>query len=484
MTTATITMNHQTSHDATTTVNCNRLTIMRSTSERQTLNSLVRASALFKTAYEDGMLFEDASKYKEEAYFIAYFADSLRNKPRALSDIDIVLRSYPSAKIAYSTTSVSTTTAARPSTSSGTSARPGSSAGATSTSTNIPTPWYHARILNGPAEFSEKVVANHKAIVELSEQFISRMKYPTLVVNNATDSKEAAALKEKYLKEGTPATDTEKETIIRGLYRLWLISLIYGANIIPEPGDRNIDSDFGRFVTCYRCLGNLKYWDVKVVQILMAFFMKELKPVFWYFKRIEKVVNEGFLKGDFPEAVAEEIYTGHYFNAFMTTEFPHNATAWLNNSVKPLLLSERFSTLSSVIKFTTPKDPNEELLRLFLAKDVRQWHIRELQGPRSVVSGREFEENVPLKPLCRILGDGLGHKLADTATPAVKKSAWLAVELGRQESTETDFWGGVWGDERLREWGYCLPKFEEENTGAKKVWKGHLRRLSSKLKLK
>ncbi|KAF3167535.1 hypothetical protein TWF788_011343 [Orbilia oligospora] len=249
------------------------------------------------------------------------------------------------------------------------------------------------------------------------------MKYPTLLVNTATQpiadddnkaekEKETADLKQKYLEEGAPATDTEKQTIIRGLYRLWLISLVYGANTIPE----------------------------------------------------------------------SEIYTSQYFNTFMTTEFPHNAASWLKHSKKPLLLSERFSTLSSVIKPTTPKRPNEESLRFFLSKDVLKWHARELQSPWSVISGKEFSENVPLKPLCKAVGDGLGHKLPDTAIPAVKKSAWLVVELGRQDSTETDFWGGVWDDERLRGWGYCLPKFEEENLG-KKAWKGHLRRLSSRLKL-
>ncbi|RVD82432.1 uncharacterized protein DFL_006859 [Arthrobotrys flagrans] len=494
-------MHPQTTATTATTTNCQSTSgraIIRSTSERQTLNSLVRASALFKTAYEDGILFEDASKYKEEAYFIAYFADSFRKRARTLSDLDVVLLSYPSAKVAggspYSNGGAASS-----------GGRPGSSSSSVGsggqqpqvTATQASTPWYHARILNGPAEFSERVVANHKAIVEISEQFINKMKYPTLLFNTTTTTtttatddkeakaekeKEAAGLKQKYLKEGTPATDTEKQTIIRGLYRLWLISLVYGANTIPEPGERNVDSDFGRMMACYRCLGGLKYWDVKVIQVLMAFLLKELKPVFWYYKRIEKVVNDGVLKGDFPEAVAEEIYTDRYFNTFMTTEFPHNAASWLNHSPKPLLLSERFSTLSSVIKSTTPKRPNEESLRFFLAKDVLKWHARELQNPWSVISGNEFSENVPLRPLCRLAGDGLGHKLPDTATPAVKKSAWLVVELGRQESTETDFWGAVWDDERLRGWGYCLPKFEEEGSG-KKAWKGHLRRLSSRLKL-
>ncbi|KAF3161305.1 hypothetical protein EYR41_008098 [Orbilia oligospora] len=517
MTTATITMTHQppssqTMATSSTPINCSnntssRYTITRSTSERQTLNSLVRASALFKSAFEDGILFEDASIYKEEAYFIAYFADSFRKRPRTLSDLDVVLLSYPTAKVAGGSPYSSNTSI----TSGSGGVRPGSASSAVSSSsssiggggssggqarianTQTSTPWYHARILNGPAEFSERVVANHKAIVEISEQFISKMKYPTLLVNTTTQAtadddnktekeKEAADLKQKYLEEGAPASDTEKQTIIRGFYRLWLISLVYGANTIPESGERNVDSDFGRMMACYRCLGGLKYWDVKVIQILMAYLSKELKPAFWYYKRIEKVVNEGILNSNFTEAAAEEIYTSQYFNTFMTTEFPHNAASWLRHSKKPLLLSERFSTLSSVIKLTTPKHPNEESLRFFLSKDVLKWHARELQSPWSVISGKEFSENVPLKPLCKAVGDGLGHKLPDTAIPAVKKSAWLVVELGRQDSTDTDFWGGVWDDERLRGWGYCLPKFEEENLG-KKAWKGHLRRLSSRLKL-
>ncbi|KAK6504933.1 hypothetical protein TWF481_006868 [Arthrobotrys musiformis] len=445
-------------------------TIIRSTSERQTLTSLVRASALFKTAYEDGILFEDASRYKEEAYFIAYFSESFRKRSRTLSDLDVVLLSYPSAKVAGGSPY-----------SGGGGSRPGSASSVGGQ--GVSTPWYHSRILNGPAEFSERVVSNHKAILEICELFIKKMKYPSVIVSNAADSKEASELKEKYLEEGAPATENEKQTIIRGIYRLWLISLVYGANTVPEQGERNIDSEFGRMMACYRCLGGLKYWDVKVIQILMAFLMKELKPVFWYYKRIEKVVNEGVLKGDFPEAVAEEIYTNHYFNTFMTTEFPHNAASWLTHSGKPLLLSERFSTLSSVIKLTSPNlGSNEESLRFFLSKDVRQWHARELQSPRSVISGRELSENVPLRPLCKTPGDGLGHKLAEMASPAVKKSAWLVVELGREESTETDFWGGVWDDERLLGWGYCIPRFEEEGLG-KKAWKGHLRRLSSRLKL-
>ncbi|KAK6345390.1 hypothetical protein TWF718_007306 [Orbilia javanica] len=470
-------------------------TIIRSTSERQTLNSLVRASALFKTAYEDGILFEDASKYKEEAYFIAYFSESFRKRPRTLSDLDVVLLSYPSAKVAGGSV-YSNPSGGRPGSASSSSSSSGAAGGsqAQATAAQAATPWYHARILNGPAEFSERVVANHKAIVEISEQFIKKMKYPTLLVDTTTiksdnkeekekeKEKEATDLKQKYLKEGAPATDTEKQTIIRGLYRLWLISLVYGANTIPESGERKVDSDFGRMMACYRCLGGLKYWDVKVIQILLAFLSKELKPVFLYYKRIEKVVNEGVLKGEFPEAVAEDVYTNYYFNTFMTTEFPHNAASWLTHSSKPLLLSERFSTLSSVIQSINPKYPEEESLRFFLIKDVLKWHTRELQSPWSVISGNEFSENVPLRPLCRAEGDGLGHKLPDTAAPAVKKSAWLVVELGRQESTETDFWGGVWDDERLRGWGYCLPKFEEDNLG-KKAWKGHLRRLSSRLKL-
>ncbi|KAK6500653.1 hypothetical protein TWF506_003417 [Arthrobotrys conoides] len=489
MTTATITIPHSPSHPLP--PNCNRQTITRSTSERQTLNSLVRASALFKTAFEDGILFEDASKYKEEAYFIAYFADSFRKRPRTLSDLDVVLLSYPSAKVAggspYNSGSGGDT---RPGSASSTVSGCGGGGGGGQPQVTASTPWYHARILNGPAEFSERVVANHKAIVEISEQFISKMKYPTLLVNTTTTTteeksekeKEAIGLKQKYLEEGAPATETEKQTIIRGLYRLWLISLVYGANTIPETGDRDVDSDFGRMMACYRCLGGLKYWDVKVIQILMAYLLKELKPVFWYYKRIEKVVNEGVLNSNFSEAVAEEIYTAHYFNTFMTTEFPHNAASWLNHSTKPLLLSERFSTLSSVIKHASPKLPHEESLRFFLSKDVLKWHARELQSPWSVISGKEFSENVPLKPLCKAVGDGLGHKLPDTAIPAVKKSAWLVVELGRQDSTDTDFWGGVWDDERLRGWGYCLPKFEEEIL-VKKDWKGHLRRLSNRLKL-
>ncbi|KAK6360442.1 hypothetical protein TWF730_006585 [Orbilia blumenaviensis] len=472
MTTATITITpHSTKSTTTDSGNSNsRLTILRSTSERKTLNSLVRASALFKTAYEDGMIFEDASKYKEEAYFIAYFADSFSKKPRTLSDLDVVLLSYPSAKVA--------------------GGRPGSSSSSSSSScfgqrdapSHTSTPWYHARILNGPAEFSERVVANHKAIVAISQLFISRMKYPSLIVNNATDKTEAAELKQKYLREGTPATDTEKEKIIRGFYRLWLLSLVYGANTVPEDGDENVDTDYGRMMACYRCLGGLKYWDVKVVQLLLAFLLKELKPMFWYYKKIESVVNKDVLKDDIPEAAAEDIYTNYYFTAFMATEFPHNAASWLTHSIKPLLMSERFLTLSSIIKSTALKVPYEEYFSLFFPKDVLRWNTGEFQGPRPVISGKEFSENVPLKPLCRVAGDGLSQKLADTATSAVKKSTWLMVELGKQDSTETDFWGAVWDDERLRGWGYCIPKFEEDNLG-KKAWKGHLRRLSSRWKL-
>ncbi|EPS37827.1 hypothetical protein H072_8485 [Dactylellina haptotyla CBS 200.50] len=429
------------------------------TPDTKSLISLLTSSSPFKNLYEkykaampqllNDALFEDASKYKEESYFIAYFSESFRTKRRDASDLDAVLLSYPSAKI--------------------NSANPTASK---------PTPWYHSRILKGPNEFRNRVINNHKAILELCEQFVSKMKYPKLLVDMCDGFQETA--KDRYLKEGAPATASEKETIIRGLYRLWLITMTYCANLAPEADSEEVDEDFARFISCYRCLGNLGYWEVKVIQVLLSYFMRELKPIFLSFREKETAVKRFFLSDEYPIALAEEMYVGHYFNAFMTNEYPHNAAKWLGQATEEKELSYRFNDLSSTIRAAALSGPlmKKQLhSRLFLCRDIRGWHTREMQES---ISGKELQEDIPVKRLCKMQnGDGLGCKMTN-ATPAVKKVAWLAVELTREESTDSDMWAVVWDDWRLQEWGYFFPVFEEKALRRP----SHFRRLSSVFKMR
>ncbi|KAF3933667.1 hypothetical protein ABW20_dc0108347 [Dactylellina cionopaga] len=435
------------------------------------LSALITASSGFSAIYEkykaampgilNEALFEDASKYKEESYFIAYFADSFRTKRRDLSDLDTVLLGYPSAKFGNPRRQ-------HPSTSSSPS--------------SYPKPWYHARITKGQNEFRDRVIANHKVILELCEQFVNKMKYPKLLVD-IWQGEIKEEVKQKYLQEGAPATIAEKERITRGLYRLWVLSMVYCAELVPEPEDDIVDTEFSRFLTCYRCLGGLDYWDVKVVQILMSYFSKELKPVFQTFQAEETVVKQNFLNGDYSAALTEEIYTGHYFNAFMWNEFPHNASDWIKNSSDPKLLSERFSFLSSTIasKLSRGLSAQEQLsAHVSMVKDVRGWHARDRQYPGALIAGSEVDEDVPLKRLLHKteVGDGVGHK-PPHVSPAVRKAAWLAIELTREDSTDSDYWGAIWDDKRLAEWGYQFPVFEER----KAALRNHLRRISSILRI-
>ncbi|KAK6542632.1 hypothetical protein TWF694_006575 [Orbilia ellipsospora] len=432
------------------------------TPDTKSLICLLTASSPFNALYEkykvampqllNDALFEDACKYKEEAFFIAYFGESFRTKRRDAADLDVVLLSYPTAKISN----------ARPS-------KPETDA----------KPWYHSRIMNGPNEFKKRVITNHKSILELCEQFVSKMKYPSLIVDTCEGFQEHA--KQRYLAEGAPASSSEKETIIRGLYRLWLITMVYCADLTPESGEENVDSDYARFITLYRCLGLLKYWEVKVVQMLLSYFMRELTPIFLSFQQKEAVVKRFFLTDEYPTALSEEMFVGHYFNAFMTTEFPHNAAKWLNKSTEPKELNYRFNDLSSVIRAAALSGPvlKKQLhSRLFLVKDIRGWHGREKQFPHSTISGNEFEEAIPLKRLCKAEGDGLGCKIPGVS-PAVKKSAWLSVELTREDSIDTDYWAVVWDDWRLKEWGYFLPTFEDKKLRRREQF----RRLSSAIGL-
>ncbi|KAF3925872.1 hypothetical protein ABW20_dc0104189 [Dactylellina cionopaga] len=406
-----------------------------------TLMSLVVASRSCRLAFQearktpkvlDTLFFNDAERYKRESFFIARYYEKLGNERPDCCDVARLMLDYVYFKYE------------------------GNKRGQSSEDD------IYDIERNGTKEMRMKIGENHRFIVGLCDHIVRTAKYPGNVeeeriikLTNSSDKKvkckktmdEAKEmLKNDYLQRGPPATVSERRNIIRGLYRLWLMALIYSTEyewdpvifhsgfldprifIRQNPGgqkivNRNWCSTYAEFdETFYEefFLSILEGWgsrDTEDIEAVMGFLYEALQPVSTFLQQ-KKDVEVGATDNEDPNL---RYYIEGSFLAFLADDFPQRTLLWIQNSNDPVKLGEILETTPNLPKY--PRKP--------------------------VRYGADFRECISL-----MFKRGLsGHKIKCEAEMRQGPRRVYVTE----ESTspdDCDSWSCIWDDWRLKEWGY------------------------------
>ncbi|EWC47645.1 hypothetical protein DRE_03265 [Drechslerella stenobrocha 248] len=459
-----------------------KLTILLNITDYDTLTALVTTSRGFFTTFKqykqtilNRVLLEDAlSNYKAESLFIARFGIDEPRKDAAVPwpyTRDIIKPSYAPEKEEFRHLNYEL--------------------------------WHQSQILDTRAEEEthEKIIANHRAILRHYGRFIRQSKYPRLFVNAAEEDLERREiLRQRHILDGAPTTPAERERIVRGFYRLWMLSLLYSTRSIAVPEGTGEPWTDPAGIGFMQLVESLDFWDVKVVQILMTYLHEGLAPVFSTTLPDETILKQYFSTESASGCIGRSgdnatNYVDHHFVAFLMTDFPHNTAVWryldspsrspADEAAHQDFLAARAETvLASAISYANGSDDrtqNRLCRSIFLVDLVRDFvKLRTLdssrlqkvkQGLTVEMDGTELSgvAKIPLKPLCQAERCERAGRFHLPNWPTVAKVTWLVLELGNEESQDSDYFAAVWDDWRLKRWGYHVPKFERRGYHPKRL---------------
>ncbi|KAF3910636.1 hypothetical protein ABW21_db0204949 [Orbilia brochopaga] len=456
-----------------------KLTILLNLTDYDTLIALVTSSRGFFTTFKqykhtilNKVLLEDAlNNYKSESLFIARFG---LEEPRSDSAVpwpytrNIIKPSYAPEKEEFKHLNYEL--------------------------------WHQNKILDSRCsdeDLHEKIILNHKAILRHYGRFIRRSKYPRLLVTATDESPERKEeMKRQYICDSPPTTSTERERIVRGFYRLWMLSLLYSTRSVAALDGTSEPWTDPAGIGFMRLVESLDFWDVKVVQILMTYLREELAPLFSAYMPDEAVLDLYFSSESFGGSVSRSgdhatNYIDHHFVAFLMNDFPHDTTIWqhidtpsIDRAPLHTFLSARSETvLASAIAFAddSSRTANRLCRSIFLVDLVRDFvklrtldsdRLRKLKQNIPVeMDGTELSgvAKIPLKPLCQPDRCERSGRFHLPNWPTVAKVTWLVLELGDEDSGDSDYFAAVWDDWRLKRWGYQVPKFERRGCNPKRL---------------
>ncbi|KAK6340501.1 hypothetical protein TWF696_008827 [Orbilia brochopaga] len=322
--------------------------------------------------------------------------------------------------------------------------------------------WYYTRVWEGGQEMKARITANHRAIRRLCEQFIRRAMYPRFLV-----AKQGSRSKKDYLEANSPATPTEREKIMRGFYRLWLLTRLFYSS-------KSESSSMGENDLSMRYVPMWDFWDLGVIQMLLSYISMELKPVFmylwdnslwWYalaFNLPTRATNKTTgkkIEEKRRKPLMQDHVSGSMF-AFLVFEYPFHAPEWIENATDFKSLSDRCEKIFSV---TEKMEIREQIGK---ARYLHLGHPDGWLGAGYRFPGRVFRpedtSTIPIRRIC-LPGEEDYSKYGEQAkliwlNDLTKAYAADSSSLLNIFAPKPDPWVSVWDDWRLEEWGYRFPR--------------------------
>ncbi|KAK6353647.1 hypothetical protein TWF696_005609 [Orbilia brochopaga] len=338
------------------------------------------------------------------------------------------------------------------------------------------------------------IVSNHLAVLRACRQCESVSKYPRQLLEAmegyATPMRKET-LKEKYMKNSQPATTSEKNRIIGGFYRLWILISLYGASTLieattseqhsvhptggtPLPTDR--ESHLKPLIKRISELWG--FWDSKVVQIVMTTLWERLRLPLHLIRQDmflsyphgpDYVFGLGLpFVGYAPEFLLFAITLRSDFANTITSITDPSLVKRRSKELRDAFEREKpsFSKIPSVSQSTEEALleigwPHPSWFGLFISTDPPAAYGGDFfshhplsQCPASVLDVRR----VSLTPdWCAFQhkADALGrYHLSDYDKHMLFRE--FQSEVGSPRGS-TDYWAAVWDDWRLQSWGYHIP---------------------------
>ncbi|KAF3926047.1 hypothetical protein ABW20_dc0108816 [Dactylellina cionopaga] len=374
------------------------------------------------------ILYHDAEKYKEESFFIASNYKSLRDVPLGISELTPKINYY-----------------------NGNIRKKGRS---------------RELKVTGPKEVQAKMAANHSFMLDLYKHLAQTFKYPKKRVDEAKEGLEREELKQRCL-NGSPTTISEKKRIIQGLYRFWMIGLLYSAELkvphdlgISKPSyidpfyfinqfreDPGLISNYiapGCVITGPKYFYEFEFmeifitwdfWDLQVIKVVMGWVEETLEPVSTFLKQ-EVQSNTKKEK----ETYLLEYYIKGGFLAFIADDFPRRVLPLIQTSTDPTQLRDTLKATLSDPTLYRPRDlPSHsggflECFNIFVTL-----HEASLTYGRR---GRRYRQ--------------VGRYIIPPRRVCIRPAS----PRFYTEEHNCDFLSCVWDEWRLEEWGYQLPADE------------------------
>ncbi|KAK6497747.1 hypothetical protein TWF481_012149 [Arthrobotrys musiformis] len=339
-------------------------------------------------------------------------------------------------------------------------------------------PWYYETVSEGGEEMENRIIRNHIAVRRFANVFIQRAMFPRLLrrveeIEESRTKKRKNKIEQQILhpepsrKFGIarsvedlcpgepPPTASEREGVMRAIYRLSVYILIFYARIRTR---RAIDPTPGTI----KCILAWGYWGTKEVEMLIAWLGMEFNPLlyklfrqgrwWWAWSSLipsdeDSDAHSGSCSTE-PEA-REQHYSCSLF-ALLVHEFPFYATEWIDSfDTEWRYWQPPEDRLGAMTDWTSNFDTRMELGSAHWMMFRLLYHVNYTDYPS------------PLLELKRICVDGQECFLDRAEYFKIVRFGMDDEFLwGHPERQRVDPWMVLWDDWRLERWGYVLPKLK------------------------
>ncbi|KAK6330021.1 hypothetical protein TWF718_003448 [Orbilia javanica] len=385
--------------------------------------SLVRFSQLSRAFYNIfrehrralflRFMFDEASEYREESYFLACLGERLTDGTMTVGALDTLYQCYADSL----------------------------------SPTAFEHPWYYKDVMRGGANMRARIAQGHKGIKEHCEQFIQRELRPKMKTRppkeDGTDYSEL------------PPTDSERHRVMQGLYKIWLLLKLHHVRVSDpqqfELASRNVGTQiYPLRADVARYLKLWDYWDLKVVQVLLPIFWNDMKAK--YDKRGENLIREALCHrpGDRHDDYS---YFTLFLNASLHLYFPHTGLKWINTSSSA---KEIQAHIWNVSNYLSNKENRAHFESLGDFTGIAYIYFQQVHGSPddNGFPGPEAFDNVPLKRLCRP-----GRAMEEYPSQGLEGKRRFLKSLNHASLAQADLQSCMWDDWRLESWGYLIPDF-------------------------
>ncbi|EPS35302.1 hypothetical protein H072_11350 [Dactylellina haptotyla CBS 200.50] len=339
--------------------------------------------------------------------------------------------------------------------------------------------------VNNPSrEANYKLIAqNHQSILEVANYILTEMRYPRLLVESLSDSAAQASAKHDYLKYTPPATISEKDRVVRGFYHLWALSAIFNSKIPPRIG-----SGIGTNSTW-----TLQRWYLRIIEpIVVNWDFWDARVIEAIYRHISKVFNDALpdMLMNIVSAQPGREDQGEHDCRDSLEDFRNECLGRLLHFEFPALISQLTNPDPVALQDKVVADRVDRYRKTPISYFMMDGGLKMIYQPCFAIFTKMLDEftrryfnewmileederrEIRVRPIVKppseadtdVTFDSTWGARSRLRTEEESILDWAEHLLASPEPKDCDFWGSLWDNWRLLEWGYEYPIFAREDS--------------------